>query len=308
MGLLQNGKWVDQWYDTSSTGGEFKRQDSSFRHQITDAGEFRAESGRYHLVVSLACPWAHRTLIFRRLKQLEDHIGITVVKPLMLENGWEFADGGDDLYGLDFLYQLYLKGDPGYQGRVTVPVLWDKKTQAIVNNESADIIRILNSAFDPLTGNTDDYYPEHLRERIDAVNQRVYDTINNGVYRAGFATRQEAYEKAYGELFASLDWVEAILASQPYLVGDALTEADWRLFTTLVRFDAVYHGHFKCNRSKLTEFPYISAYLGRLLDIPGIAATLNFHHIKSHYYGSHKTINPTGIVPLGPDPVFAHRV
>src|SRR5690606_38428255 len=227
------------------------------------------------------------------------HIGITVVKPLMLENGWEFADGGDDLYGLDFLYQLYLKGDPGYQGRVTVPVLWDKKTQAIVNNESADIIRILNRAFDPLTGNTDDYYPEHLRERIDAVNQRVYDTINNGVYRAGFATRQEAYGKAYGELFASLDWVEAILASQPYLVGDALTEADWRLFTTLVRFDAVYHGHFKCNRSKLTDFPHISAYLGRLLDIPGIAATLNFHHIKSHYYGSHKTINPTGIVPLG---------
>jgi len=314
MGLLQNGKWVDQWYDTKSTGGEFKRQDSRFRHWITADGTpgpdgqqgFPAESGRYHLFVSLACPWAHRTLIFRALKELEKHISVTVVEPLMLENGWEFSSGGDDLYGLDYLYQLYLKADSRYEGRVTVPILWDKQTQSIINNESADIIRILNSAFDGITGNSADYYPEAQRQEIEAINQRVYDTINNGVYRAGFATSQKAYEQAYQALFDSLDWVEGILSSQPYLTGNTLTEADWRLFTTLIRFDAVYHGHFKCNRNKLTEFSHIPAYLRRLYDIPGVADTVDFHHIKGHYYGSHKTINPSGIVPVGPTPEFGH--
>ncbi|MCK9504499.1 MAG: glutathione S-transferase family protein [Porticoccaceae bacterium] len=307
MGLLQRGKWVDQWYDTDSSGGEFKRQDSRFRHWITAQGEdnrFIAESDRYHLFVSLACPWAHRTLIFRVLKQLQTHIGVTVVKPLMLENGWEFCSGGDDLYGLDFLYELYLKANPNYEGRVTVPLLWDKKQQCIVNNESADIIRIFNSAFNQITGNRDDYYPEPLRKDIDAINQRVYDTINNGVYRAGFATSQSAYEKAYTALFASLDWVDDLLSQQPYLVGGKLTEADWRLFTTLIRFDAVYHGHFKCNRNKLAEYRHIPGYMERLYGMPGVAETVNFDHIKQHYYGSHKTINPFGIIPAGPKPDF----
>ncbi|MFA5631926.1 MAG: glutathione S-transferase family protein [Porticoccaceae bacterium] len=312
MGLLQKGKWVDRWYETDATGGEFKRQDSRFRHWISTDGKggpegrttFPATSGRYHLFVSLACPWAHRTLIFRALKDLEQHIGVTVVAPLMLENGWEFPTGGDDLYGLDHLYQLYLKSDASYEGRVTVPILWDKETQTIVNNESSEIIRILNTAFDGITGNRLDFYPEPWREQIDAINARVYDTINNGVYRAGFATSQPAYEQAYHALFESLDWVETLLARQPYLIGDTLTEADWRLFTTLIRFDAVYHGHFKCNRNKLVEFPHISAYLRRLYDVPGVAATVDFHHIKTHYYGSHKTINPSGIVPLGPTPDF----
>ena len=308
MGLIQNGKWVDQWYDTSKTGGEFKRQDSRFRYWITPDGgsgpggveAYPAEAGRYHLFVSLACPWAHRTLIFRKLKVLEDLIAVTVVKPLMLENGWEFEEGGDSLYGLDYLYQLYLKGDQDYEGRVTVPVLWDKKTETIVNNESADIIRILNSGFNELTGNRDDYYPAQLRDEIDAVNSRVYDTINNGVYRAGFATTQKAYEKAYSALFESLDWVDGILSRQPFLAGERLTEADWRLFTTLIRFDAVYHGHFKCNRNRLLEFTHIPGYLKKLYEVPGVAETVDFTHIKHHYYGSHKTINPTGIVPVGP--------
>ena len=312
MGLLQNGNWVDQWYDTAATGGEFRRQDSRFRHWITAHGQpgpdgqrsYPARSGRYHLFVSLACPWAHRALILRALKGLERHIGVTVVEPLMLENGWEFAAGGDDLYGLDYLYQLYLKGHGDYEGRVTVPVLWDRETGSIVNNESADIVRILNSAFDDITGNRDDYYPQALRGEIDAVNTRVYDTINNGVYRAGFATEQQAYERAFHELFDSLDWVEDILSRQSYLVGDRLTEADWRLFTTLVRFDAVYHGHFKCNRNKLSEFRHMPGYIRRLCEVPGVTETLNFHHIKTHYYGSHKTINPSGIVPLGPVPDF----
>ena len=312
MGLLKDGKWVDEWYDTRSTGGEFKRQQSRFRHWITADGgagpdgreAFRAESGRYHLYVSLACPWACRALIFRQLKDLADHISITVVDPLMLENGWEFGDGGDDLYGLNYLYQLYLKADPDYEGRVTVPVLWDKKTQTIVNNESAEIIRILNTGFDGVTGNTRDFYPPGLRQEIDKVNERIYHTVNNGVYRAGFATGQEAYEKAYGELFDSLDWLDERLADRSYLVGDRLTEADWRLFTTLVRFDAVYHGHFKCNKRKLSEYRHLPAYLKRLYQEPGVADTVNFDHIKRHYYGSHRTINPTGIVPVGPDPVI----
>lgn len=311
MGLVQNGKWVDKWYDTRSTGGEFKRQESRYRYWITAAGgegpegqvAFPAETGRYHLFVSLACPWAHRALIFRKLKDLEAHVGVTVVNPLMLENGWEFNVGGDDLYGLDYLYQLYLKGDQDYEGRVTVPVLWDKKTTSIVNNESADIIRILNSGFDELTGNRDDYCPQHLRHEIDGINARVYDTINNGVYRAGFATTQEAYEKAYRALFDSLDWVEEILSRQPYLAGEKVTEADWRLFTTLIRFDAVYHVHFKCNRNRLLEFHHIPWYLKRLYSVSGIADTVDFYHIKTHYYRSHESINPNGIVPAGP-----HRI
>jgi putative glutathione S-transferase len=305
MGLLQNGQWVDQWYDTKKNGGEYRRQDSRFRNWLTADGKagpsgesgFKAETGRYHLYVSLACPWAHRTLIFRRLKQLEDTIEVTVVDSIMLENGWEMED---PLYNLDFLYQLYLKADPGYEGRVTVPVLWDKHTETIVSNESSEIIRMFNSAFNHLTGNTDDYYPESLHETINALNERIYQDINNGVYRAGFATSQGAYQEAFDQLFAALDWVEGILSQQRYLAGEQLTEADWRLFTTLIRFDAVYFGHFKTNRQLLSSFPAISAYLQALYRVPGVAATVNFDHIKTHYYASHRTINPSGIVPIGP--------
>lgn len=299
MGYLRQGKWVDEWYDTKKSGGKFVRQDSRFRNRITADGEdgFEAEAGRYHLYVSLACPWAHRTLIFRHLKKLEQYIDVTVVDPVMLENGWELDD---PLYGLEFLYELYLKADPGYEGRVTVPVLWDKKTESIVNNESAEIIRMFNSAFDHLTDNTDDYYPAELRDRIDQVNERVYASINNGVYRAGFATTQEAYEEAYNELFDSLDWVEATLGQHRYIAGDKLTEADWRLFTTLIRFDAVYYGHFKTNRQLLSSFPSINAYIRDLYQTKDVASTVDFSHIKTHYYASHKTINPTGVIPSGP--------
>lgn len=305
MGLLQQGKWVDQWYDTGSSGGEFRRQDSRFRNWLTADGQagpggepgFKAESGRYHLYVSLACPWAHRTLIFRELKQLQEHIGVTVVKPIMLENGWEMRD---PLYGLDFLYQLYLQADASYEGRVTVPVLWDKKTQTIVSNESAEIIRMFNSAFDDLTGNSDDFYPLFLRDTIDSLNERIYNAINNGVYRAGFATTQAAYESAFHALFDALDWVEELLKKQRYLAGQWLTEADWRLFTTLIRFDAVYFGHFKTNRQRLADYPALSAYVRELYQIPGVADTVNFDHIKTHYYASQLTVNPTGIIPVGP--------
>ena len=309
MGLLQNGQWVDQWYDTDSSGGEFRRQDSRFRGWVTADGAagpsgsegFKAEPGRYHLYVSLACPWAHRTLIFRQRKDLPDLIGVTVVEPLMLANGWELKD---DQYGLEYLYQLYLKADSGYEGRVTVPVLWDKREQTIVSNESAEIIRMFNTAFNGLTGNEKDYYPAALRGEIDAINERVYDSINNGVYRSGFATTQEAYEEAYYKLFDALDWVEQVLTRQRYLAGDALTEADWRLFTTLIRFDAVYHGHFKTNRQRIADYPAMSNYLRELYQQPGVAETVNFTHIKQHYYGSHRTINPTQVVPLGPQQDF----
>jgi putative glutathione S-transferase len=305
MGLLQRGKWVDRWYDTNNSGGEFRRQDSRFRSWLTpDAqtgpnGElgFVAEKGRYHLYVSLACPWAHRTLIFLQLKELQDYIDVTVVEPIMLENGWEMSD---PLYGLDFLYQLYLKADASYEGRVTVPVLWDKKTQTIVSNESSEIIRMFNTAFNCLTGNTDDYYPEALQKTIDELNDRIYDTINNGVYRAGFATTQPAYEEAFHSLFDSFDWVEGLLARQRYIAGNTLTEADWRLFTTLIRFDAVYFGHFKTNRQLLADYPAISNYVRELYQVPGVAGTVNFEHIKTHYYASHLMINPTGVIPLGP--------
>ena len=309
MGLLQGGQWRDKWYDTKNSDGEFRRQDSRFRNWVTADGSagptgeggFAAEKGRYHLYVSLACPWAHRTLIFRKLKQLEDYIDVTVVDAIMLENGWEMKDS---LNGLDFLYQLYLKADAKYEGRVTVPVLWDKKTQTIVSNESSEIIRMFNSAFNALTGNKDDYYPSHLHGEIEALNERIYHTINNGVYKAGFATGNEAYRHAYLTLFDSLDWVEDILSRQRYLAGDKITEVDWRIFTTLIRFDAVYFGHFKCNRQLLASYPNISGFVRELYQVPGVSETVDMEHIKTHFYASHKTINPTGIVPLGPKQDF----
>jgi putative glutathione S-transferase len=312
MGLLVNGEWKDAWYDTKETGGRFVRSASSFRNFVTADGSagptgkagFKAESGRYHLYVSLACPWAHRTLIFRKLKGLEDHISVSVVHFLMLENGWEFkeTDGatGDELFGLDYLHQVYTKADPSYSGRVTVPVLWDKQTGTVVSNESSEIIRMFNSAFDGITGNNQDFYPEELRAEIDELNSLIYDTVNNGVYKCGFATSQAAYEENFDKLFATLDLLEARLAASTFLFGDRLTEADWRLFTTLVRFDPVYVGHFKCNRKRIVDYPNLQAYLKALYNVPGIAETVSFDHIKNHYYQSHRTINPTGIVPAGP--------
>ncbi|SEB42709.1 putative glutathione S-transferase [Nitratireductor aquibiodomus] len=313
MGLLVEGVWHDKWYDTSKTGGRFERSRSQFRDFVTRDGApaegrergFRAEPGRYHLYVSLACPWAHRTLIFRRLKKLEDVISVSIVHHFMGKNGWTFLkeDGatGDDLYGFDFMHQIYTKADPGYSGRVTVPVLWDKKTETIVSNESAEIIRMLNGAFDEWGDASVDFYPEDLRSEIDSINALVYDNINNGVYKAGFATTQDAYEEAFGALFAALDQVEERLSRQRYLAGDRLSEADWRLFTTLVRFDPVYVGHFKCNLRRIADYPHLSNYLRELYQVPGVAGTVDLLHIKAHYYGSHKTINPSGVVPLGPE-------
>ena len=300
MGLLQQGRWVDQWYDTSSHAGEFRRQDSAFRNVIGE-GSYKAEKGRYQLYVSLACPWAHRTLIFLKLKQLEDYIEVIVVDALMKENGWTLNEADSSL---NFLYELYLQGDAEYEGRVTVPVLWDTHSNSIVNNESSDIIRMFNTAFNHLTGNTQDFYPEHLQDSIHALNDRVYSSINNGVYRAGFATSTSAYEAAFHELFETLDWVEGILSQQRYLAGNQLTEADWRLFTTLIRFDAVYFGHFKCNLRMLSDYPAISGYIRELYQVPGVVDTVSFEHIKTHYYASHETINPTGIVPIGPKQDF----
>ena len=300
MGLILDGKWVDQWYDTDKSGGRFERQNSAFRNCIGAAdGRFKAESDRYHLYVSLACPWAHRTLIFRSLKQLDKHISVSVVDPLMLSEGWVFSEP-EPLMGCERMYEIYLAADSKYEGRVTVPVLWDKKEGTIVNNESADIIRMFNTAFNDLTGNRDDFYPQHLRAEIDAFNERIYHDINNGVYKAGFATTQDVYEEEFNRVFEALDWLEERLSGNLYAVGGQCTEADWRLFTTLVRFDSVYHGHFKLNRQKLSEFSAISDYVNRLSATPGIADTINQSHIKQHYYGSHAGINPTGIVPLGP--------
>ncbi|MFV8211693.1 glutathione S-transferase family protein [Streptococcus pluranimalium] len=313
MGLLVDGVWQDKWYDTKSTGGKFVRSQSQFRNWITKDGSagpsgkegFKAESGRYHLYISLACPWASRTLMMRKLKDLEDHISLSVVNPYMLENGWTFGeyDGviPDPLFESQYLYQLYLQADPNYSGRVTVPVLWDKKTQTIVSNESADIIRMFNTAFNGITGNTDDYYPESLQEAIDDINAIVYNNVNNGVYKTGFATEQSVYEKELNSLFAELNRLEELLASQEWLVGNQMTEADIRLFTTLVRFDAVYYGHFKCNLKRLVDYPNLWNYTKRIYNLPGIPETVNFDHIKTHYYGSHKTINPNGIIPLGPE-------
>jgi putative glutathione S-transferase len=307
MGLLVDGVWQDKWYDTKSSGGRFKRQDSSFRNWITADGSsgFPAEAGRYRLYVSLACPWAHRTLIFRKLKGLEKMIPVTVVHWHMGSQGWEFReeDGADaePNYGFQRLYELYQKADPNYTGRVTVPVLWDEKEETIVSNESAEIIRMLNSAFDGIGAKPGDYYPEALREEIDAINAKVYSKVNNGVYKAGFATTQEAYEEAVTDLFEALDKLEERLSGQRYLAGDRITEADWRLFTTLVRFDPVYVGHFKCNIRRLVDYPNLWAYTRELYQQPGIAETVNLEHIKKHYYVSHKSINPTGVVPKGPD-------
>ncbi len=299
MGLLVDGVWHDQWYDTKSTGGRFERKASQFRNQVTQDGDFPAVAGRYHLYVSLACPWAHRTLIFRKLKGLEELIGVSVVSPYMLEHGWQF-DTPEPLYGFEFAHQLYSKADTHYSGRVTVPILWDKQRETIVCNESAEIIRMFNSEFNTLTGNHDDYYPQALRGEIDAINAFVYENINNGVYKCGFATTQDAYDEAFDALFAALDEVELRLSQQRYLVGDVLTEADWRLFTTLVRFDAVYVGHFKCNRQRIADYPNLSNYLRELYQYPGVNETVNMQHIKQHYYGSHESINPTRIVPKGP--------
>lgn len=311
MGKLINGKWTDQWYETKSQGGAFQRERSVFNHWIEpyDSGvttkAFTAESGRYHLYVSLACPWAHRTLIFRVLKELQDHISLSIVSPEMLEHGWTFEKSsgstGDSLYDFLYLYQLYTRAEPHYTGRVTVPVLWDKQTQRIVNNESAQIIRILNGSFDFITGNKEDYYPQELKNEIDKINEFIYEHINNGVYRCGFATTQKAYEEAYNALFNALDTVESILNKQRYLVGKKITEADWRLFTTLIRFDEVYYGHFKCNKRHIEDYPNLAAYRRELYQWPGIAETTHFNHIKQHYYFSHKQINPTQIVPLGPE-------
>jgi putative glutathione S-transferase len=302
MGLLVKGEWRDQWYDTKQSGGAFVRQESAFRQRITRDGSsgFKAERGRYHLYVSLACPWAHRTLIFRTLKKLDEVIAVGVVEPLMLENGWSFGATPDPLTGAQHLHEVYRLAKPDYTGRVTVPVLWDKERRTIVNNESADIIRMLNREFADLAGPTADFCPPEFEAEIDAVNARVYDGINNGVYRAGFATTQVAYETAVRALFEALDWVDHRLEGQRWLVGERQTEADWRLFTTLLRFDAVYHGHFKCNLQHLYEYRNLGPYARELYQVAGVAETVSFDHIKRHYYGSHKTLNPTGIVPLGP--------
>ncbi len=314
MGLLVDGNWEDKWYDTKSTGGKFKRSEAAFRNWITADGSpgpsgeggFKAEAGRYHLYVSLACPWAHRALVFRALKGLTDLIDVSVVHPDMLGDGWTFDtdfDGatGDTLYGLPFARDVYLKAKPDMSGRVTVPILWDKERETIVSNESSEIIRMFNSAFDGITGDTQDFWPEDLREAIEPVNARIYDTVNNGVYKAGFATTQEAYEEAVYPLFESLDWIEGILSENRYLMGDRVTEADWRLFTTLIRFDKVYHGHFKCNRRRIVDYPNIWGYLRELYQWNGVAETVNFDHITRHYHYSHDTINPNRIVPIGPE-------
>jgi putative glutathione S-transferase len=315
MGLLVEGRWHDQWYE-SAKDGTFQREQAQRRNWLTADGKpgptgvdgFAAEAGRYHLYVSLACPWAHRTLILRKLKGLESLIDVSVVSWLMLENGWTFDQNlgstGDKLDHFNFMHQRYTADTADYTGRVTVPVLWDKQQNRIVNNESAEIIRMFNGAFDDLTGNDLDFYPAPLRGEIDALNERIYPAVNNGVYRAGFATSQKAYEEAFDDVFNELDRLEQLLGANRYLTGEYLTEADIRLFTTLIRFDAVYHGHFKCNLRRIADYPNLSNWLREIYQWPGIAETVDFEHIKNHYYGSHKTINPTGIVPKGPAQAF----
>ena len=313
MGLLVDGEWHDQWYDTKSTGGKFVRSESQFRNWITADGSagpsggagFKADSGRYHLYVSYACPWAHRALIFLKLKGLEDHIDVSAVHPDMLTKGWTFETddagaSGDALFGSDFAHQIYTRADPTYSGRVTVPILWDKAQNTIVSNESSEIIRMLNSAFDGLTGNNDDYWPEEMRDAIEEVNARIYSTVNNGVYKSGFATSQAAYDDAVHALFDSLDWLEERLSTHRYLMGDRITEADWRLFTTLIRFDPVYHLHFKCNRKRIVDYPNLWAYTRELYQWPGVAETVNMAHIVRHYHYSHESINPHRIIPINP--------
>ena len=313
MGLLVDGKWQDKWYETEENKGRFIRSASQFRNWVTADGTagpsgragFKAEAGRYHLYVSHACPWANRTLIFRRLKGLEDMISLSVVHWHMAEEGWTFANGEgvieDSVNHAEFLREVYLAADSNYTGRVTVPVLWDKINKTIVSNESAEIIRMFNSAFDDIGALEGDYYPEDLRKEIDALNDRIYDSVHNGVYKSGFATSQEAYEEAVIPLFETLDWLDERLAKQRFLLGENTTEADWRLFTTLVRFDPVYVGHFKCNIRQLRDYSNLWAYTRDLYQHEGIAELINMHHIKHHYYGSHATINPTGVVPLGPE-------
>jgi putative glutathione S-transferase len=317
MGLLQDGKWVDQWYDTKASGGRFERKASQFRNWVTSDGSagpsgnagFTAEPGRYHLYLSLACPWAHRTLIFRSLKGLQGHIPVSIVHWHMGEHGWTFQAGDgstpDPVHHADFMHQIYTAADPLYSGRVTVPVLWDKQTGTMVSNESAEIIRMFNSAFDNVGAIAGDYYPQALRAEIDALNERIYDTVNNGVYKAGFATSQDAYEDAVVPLFETLDWLEDRLSGQRYLMGAKITEADWRLFTTLVRFDPVYVGHFKCNLRRIADYPNLSQYVRDLYQQPGIAETVDIAYTKKHYYGSHETVNPSSVVPMGPDIDFA---
>ena len=313
MGLLQDGQWVDQWYDTKSTGGRFMRTTPQFRNWVTadgsagpsgDAG-FKAEADRYHLYVSLACPWAHRTLIFRALKGLEAMISVSVVHWYMADKGWTFQAGdgvvADPVNNAEYMYQIYTAAKSDYSGRVTVPVLWDKHSNTIVSNESPEIIRMFNSAFDDIGAQAGDYYPVALRSEIDSLNERIYNTVNNGVYKCGFATTQEAYEETLVPLFETLDWLDERLSSQRYLTGNTITEADWRLFTTLVRFDPVYVGHFKCNVKRIADYNNLSEYVRDLYQQPGIAATVNMQHIKHHYYGSHETINPSRVVPMGPE-------
>lgn len=312
MGLLVKGQWVDQWYDTDSTDGRFARSESQFRNWVTADGSagptgdggFKAESGRYHLYVCLACPWAHRTLIFRKLKGLESMISVSVVNPLMREHGWTFEAGegvvADPVFQARYMHQIYTAADPEYTGRVTIPVLWDKKQNLFVSNESSEIIRMMNSAFDGIGAKPGDYYPQALRSEIDGINDQIYDQVNNGVYKAGFATTQQAYEQAVFPLFETLDELEERLSKQRYLLGERITEADWRLFTTLARFDAVYHGHFKCNLKRIEDYPHLADYVRELYQWPGVAETVDMKHIKEHYYRSHATINPTGIVPAGP--------
>jgi len=310
MGLLIDGQWHDRWYE--SRDGRFEREQAKRRHWITADGKpaadgqpgFKAEAGRYHLYVSLACPWAHRTLIYRKIKGLESLIDVSVVSWLMADHGWTFdrstGSSGDALDDDRYLHERYTRDDPRYNGRVTVPLLWDRKQQRIVNNESSELIRIFNRAFDHLTGSSLDLYPQPLRGEIDALNARIYPAVNNGVYRAGFATSQEAYEEAFAQVFSTLDWLERRLDKLRYLTGEYLTEADWRLFTTLIRFDAVYHGHFKCNLRRIEDYPNLSNWLRELYQWPGIADTVDYRHIKGHYYQSHRQINGNGIVPQGP--------
>ena len=310
MGMLVEGRWQDDQYETRS--GEFVRNDSVLRNWVTVDGSsgFRAETRRYHLYVSLACPWAHRTLILRTLKGLEDAITVSIVNPQMGPEGWGFAEGRgctrDRVNGAAFLRDVYLKAKTDYTGRVTVPVLWDRKTGTIVNNESAEIIRMLNSEFDAFASRElVDLYPEALRPQIERWNGIIYRTVNNGVYRAGFATAQDKYETAVNELFATLDMLDQHLGKNRYLCGSVVSEADWRLFTTLVRFDAVYYGHFKCNLRRLVDYDNLWGYTRELYQIPGVAATVDMEHIKKHYYRSHPRINPTGLVPVGPTLDFA---
>lgn len=306
MGLLVNGVWQDKWYDTKKSGGKFVRTEAQFRNLIKANSNFTPDSGRYHLYISLACPWAHRTLIYRSLKDLESHISYSVVNPYMLENGWTFEESfpgatSDHLFSQDFLYQIYLKADPKYSGRVTVPVLWDKKNQTIVSNESSEIIRIFNKSFNILTGNQLDFYPKEFQKKIDDINNFTYHNINNGVYKVGFATKQEVYEEELDKLFQSLDQIEEMLNHNIYLLTNEILECDLRLFPTLLRFDPVYVGHFKCNKKRIIDYPNISRYLQKLRSHPNIQPTINIDHIKTHYYGSHPTINPNGIIPVGPD-------